>query len=49
MHITYESELRDVKGLLNYSMLLVFTLLCVISQAKALTFDEALDFHINLA
>ncbi|KAJ9691729.1 hypothetical protein PVL29_013805 [Vitis rotundifolia] len=32
----------------TYSISLVFTFLCVIKQAKALTLDETLDFHKNL-
>lgn len=44
----HQSGLRDLKGLLNYSMSFVFTFLCAINQVKALSLDKTLDFHMNL-
>ena len=41
--------LRDLYGLLNCSMSLVFTFLCTTNQAKARTFKGAFDFQTNLA
>ena len=45
----YQLGLRDLKGLLNYSMSFVFTFLCATNQVEILTLDGTSDFHINLA
>ena len=42
-------RLRNLEGLLNRVMYLVFTFLCATNQAKTLTFEWAFNFHKNLA
>ena len=44
----HQSGLRALKGLLNYNMSLVFTLLYATNQAKAMTLEGTLDFHKKL-
>ena len=43
------SVYQKTKGLLNHSILLVFTFLHATNQKKTLTLNGTLDFHINLA
>ena len=45
----HQWELRDLWGLLNCSLSLVFAFSCTTNQAKALTFEGAFDFQTNLA
>lgn len=44
----HQLGLKDLKGLLNFTMLLVFAFSCIILQTKALTLDNTLDFYKNL-
>ena len=39
---------RDLKGLLNCSLSLVFTFPCITNQVRALTFEGTFDLHKNL-